>query len=312
MSAPVWFDAMFNKFLFRTARSRMKTNQCFSVCQTAVFCSLMLMMAGHAAAFDQPEGLFSDNQRKQISADRKQFTREDLLRMRMEVHGSPERALTAAERVFLDAAATADVDALRKSLAADVNIHVRALGGDTALMLAVRAGHLEVVRELLSRGAWPSGKAVDGFTPLATAARRGHAPIARELLRAGARTEERTDSRETALTLAVLFGHQAVVRELMMHGADPSVQSGSKPVHEGQPPLVMAAVLDQAGIVKVLLGYGADPNIRDGDRQTPLQWALLRGNREIAEALLTGGSDPELLPIGLCMFYFEPKLSKCR
>jgi len=263
-------------------------------------------------AFEAQDGAFGISQKRPVPEERKFFTREDLARMKTGVHDSPLRMLSEDERAFLDASSRADVDGVRKALAAGVNINAKEIGGDSALMYAVRADNLEIVRELLMRGAWPNGKSVNGFPPLAIAARRGHVPIARELLRAGARTEVRTDSGETALTLAILFGHTGVARELVIHGADLTFPSIGKFVHEGQPPLVMAASMERDDILRILLDHGANPNVFDRDRQTPLQWSLLRGNRAAAELLLAKGSDPGLLPISLCLFDFEPKLSPCR
>lgn len=276
-----------------------------------VFSALLITPFADCAAFDLLEGLWpgdsvSPPQQRQV------LTREELLRMRQSVHDVPLRQLNADEQALLRAAATGDVEGLKKPLAGGINVSLRDFNGDNALALAVRGGHFEAVRELLSRGAWPSGKAADGLTPLAMAAVRGHVPIARALLRAGARADEYSDNKNNALTLAVLLGHSGVTRELLKHGADTALRSGSGPIHGGQPPLVMATVLENADIVKLLLDHGADPNLMDRDRQTALTWALLRGNRQIAETLLAGGSDLNLLPLPICKYTFEPGLSACQ
>jgi hypothetical protein len=298
----------FNSFIQLPCRRLFRNN--FGA---ALVCGLLSITSSIPVfAFDAPQGIDGAFQSGKTAVERKSFSRDDLARMRLNVHESAPRPLSTEERRFIEAAASSDIESVRKALSEGVNIHAREAGGDSALMLAVRAGNLEIVRELLAKGAWPSSRAVDGFTPLTFAARRGHAPITGELLRAGARTEELTAGGDNALTLAVMFGHWAVVRELMIHGADSSVQSGGKTVYEGQPPLVMAAVQERADILQVLLQHGANPNIRDRDMQTALQWALLKGNREISEFLLARGSDHQLLPIGICLFYFEPKLSLCR
>jgi hypothetical protein len=298
----------FNSFIQLPCRRLFRNNF-----RAALVCGLLSITSSIPVfAFEAPQGIDGAFQSGKTAVERKSLSRDDLARMRLNVHESAPRPLSTEERRFIEAAASSDIESVRKALSEGVNIHAREAGGDSALMLAVRAGNLEIVRELLAKGAWPSSRAVDGFTPLTFAARRGHAPITGELLRAGARTEELTAGGDNALTLAVMFGHWAVVRELMIHGADSSVQSGGKTVYEGQPPLVMAAVQERADILQVLLQHGANPNIRDRDMQTALQWALLKGNREISEFLLASGSDPQLLPIGICLFYFEPKLSLCR
>ena len=301
----------FNSFIQLPSRLLFRNTSGF-LCSSALVCGLLSTVAIPVFAFDAPLGMDGAFQAGKTAVERKSFSRDDLARMRLNVHEGAPLPLSIEERRFIEAAASSDIEAVRKALSEGVNIHAKEAGGDSALMMAVRAENLEIVRELLGKGAWPSSRAVDGFTPLTFAARRGHAPIAGELLRAGARTVELTAGGDNALTLAVMFGHRTVVRELMIHGADPSVQSGGKTIYEGQPPLVMAAVQERADLLQTLLNHGANPNIRDREMQTALQWALLKGNREISEFLLASGSDPQLLPIGICLFYFEPKLSLCR
>ena len=59
------------------------------------------------------------------------------------------------------------------------------IDGSTPLLIASRHGYLEVVRELLARGALPGAAAHNGATALSTATANGHAAIA-QLLRAAA------------------------------------------------------------------------------------------------------------------------------
>ncbi len=277
-----------------------------------VFSALMITPFADCAAFDLLEGLWPGDAALSPSPQRQALTREELQRMRQSVHDVPLRQLNGDEQALFRAAAGGDVEGLKKALANGISVSVRDFNGDSALALAVRGGNFEAVRELLSRGAWPSGKAADGLTPLATAAMRGHVSITRALLRAGARPDESSDNGNNALTLAVLLGHAGVVRELLKYGADTALPGRSRPVHDGQPPLVMAAVLEHTDIVKLLLDHGADPDLMDRDRHTALQWALLRGNRQITEILLARGSDTALLPVPLCKFTFDPALSACQ
>lgn len=58
--------------------------------------------------------------------------------------------------------------------------------GQTALILAARNGHLEVVEALLKAGADPDHATADGRTALIMAAEGGHATVVESLLRAGA------------------------------------------------------------------------------------------------------------------------------
>ena len=90
--------------------------------------------------------------------------------------------------------------------------------GATPLYIASVEGHLEVVRELLARGA-----AVDAArnitetssaTPLYIASWAGHLEIVRELLKAKANVDAARNDGWTPLLIASQKGHLEIVREL--------------------------------------------------------------------------------------------------
>jgi ankyrin repeat protein len=58
--------------------------------------------------------------------------------------------------------------------------------------------------------------------------------------------------------------------------------------------LIQAVQNDDQLAVTELLARKVDVNAREGDGATPLAWAALRSNREIAELLLKAGADPDL------------------
>ena len=99
---------------------------------------------------------------------------------------------------FAQAAETGDVDSLKSTLAAGVDVDATNIFGTTALMRASSRGDVEMVRVLLSCGADPNRVRNDTFT---------------------------------ALALAAFFGHQNVVKCLVEHGADAnaSTRFGTSP-----------------------------------------------------------------------------------
>ncbi|HEY6243089.1 MAG TPA: ankyrin repeat domain-containing protein [Pyrinomonadaceae bacterium] len=99
---------------------------------------------------------------------------------------------------FAQAAETGDVESLKSTLAAGVDVDATNIFGTTALMRASSRGDVEMVRVLLSCGADPNRVRNDKFT---------------------------------ALALAAFFGHQGVVKCLVEHGADAkaSTRFGTSP-----------------------------------------------------------------------------------
>ena len=79
--------------------------------------------------------------------------------------------------------------------------------GNTPLHSAACAGHVNVVKELISHGAMVEVHNENGHTPLMEAASAGHVEIGRLLLEAGAGINTHSNEfKESALTLACYKG----------------------------------------------------------------------------------------------------------
>ena len=74
--------------------------------------------------------------------------------------------------------------------------------GFTSLLIASQEGHLDVVRELLARGANANTAANSGDTPLIQASWGGHVEIVRALLAAGADKRHVANIGHTATSVA--------------------------------------------------------------------------------------------------------------
>lgn len=74
--------------------------------------------------------------------------------------------------------------------------------GDTALIQAASARHLDVTQILLRSGADPNIRSDGGWTALKYAVANGNTAIVQELLAANARVQDANDSGETVLALA--------------------------------------------------------------------------------------------------------------
>uniref|UniRef100_A0A671YRW0 Kinase D interacting substrate 220 n=1 Tax=Sparus aurata TaxID=8175 RepID=A0A671YRW0_SPAAU len=137
------------------------------------------------------------------------------------------------------------------------DVDSRSDNGQTPLMVAAEQGSLEIVQELIRRGANVNLDDVDCWTALISAAKEGHIDVVRELLENKANLEHRD-----------------------MHLYDRSVY-----------PIIWAAGRGHAEIVHLLLQHGAKVNCSDKYGTTPLIWAARKGHYESVMHLLANGAD---------------------
>lgn len=82
----------------------------------------------------------------------------------------------------------------------------------TPLMEAASAGHLEIVKLLLSHNADVNAHCATGNTPLMFACAGGHVEVVKELLKHGANVEEQNENGHTPLMEAASAGHVEVAK----------------------------------------------------------------------------------------------------
>lgn len=89
----------------------------------------------------------------------------------------------------------------------------------TTLMAASHEGDLEIVSDLIARGADLEAKDADGYTALMYACNRGQADVVRQLLQAGADVDAADNQNSTPLMFAAQHDYVPVVRMLIEAGA---------------------------------------------------------------------------------------------
>lgn len=170
--------------------------------------------------------------------------------------------------------------AVRALLAAGADTTLRSGSGDdetaapdlTALDLAAKAGHIDIIKALIEAGAPVDVKNRDGKTALIHAVKANKASAVDALLGAGADPEAHlNDESWTSLHSAAEDTYVEVVRVLLKHGANVHAKDAD---NDNDTPLHVA--VRQTGmegayeIVKALLRHDADESARNDNELTPL------------------------------------------
>lgn len=197
-------------------------------------------------------------------------------------------------------------------------------GGNTALMFAVRSGHLAAATLLVKAESNVNEISASGVTPLIEAVHGGNAEIVRLLAEHGADLNA-ADPGYTALHAAILRRNYPALELLLDHGAATEVrvqkatptrrQSLDFHFHEtfvGATPLWLAARFAEPGMMRALLEHGADPhfmhNVRypaggegeifrtaDEGAVSILMAAVGMGNERLTRIAKMGRSDRDFL-----------------
>lgn len=156
----------------------------------------------------------------------------------------------------------------------------------TPLVLASQKGPLEVVKELLFRGASPLTVTLTGSTSLLQAAHFGHLEVVRLLLDNGAMMEMANYKNTTPLMRASQEGREEVVQLLLSRGAKVNRRN-----NEHMSALMLASQRGHATIVDLLLKHKADVDAMTAQRSTSLMLACKREHISVVRVLVTFGCE---------------------
>ena len=166
----------------------------------------------------------------------------------------------------------------------DNGIDIDAMGGcgDSCFTPPIDAsswiGNQRMAALLLDNGADPNRSYWTMTKPVRTAANHKGKAIFRMLLRAGA---------DYTLYETVALGFLKLTRKLLEQDA-----AAVNAIDDGELPIVQAA--QDVKMTRLLLRYGADPNGRDSRRVTALMAASQAGAKDVVEALLAHGAEPDI------------------
>ncbi|MGV3616741.1 MAG: ankyrin repeat domain-containing protein [Fimbriimonas sp.] len=203
------------------------------------------------------------------------------LTMAIMARGESDKRLTPVIQALLDAGADVNVrhrnDPMGNPLYVEANAKAPKDAGTTPLMMAAQYGKVEVVRELLHRGADATVRDILGHDALWFATRRRHDAVV-AILR---------NSAPLDLHQAARVGTEAQVRELLSRKPDVNARDA-----QGETPLLMAALREDHEVAEALVAAGADVNARSQQDEFPLSRAAERGNMPLLRLLLGRGADP--------------------
>lgn len=192
-------------------------------------------------------------------------------------HGASVYAKSQTERTPLLVAASypRTVDVLRLLLERGADLKAQDRAGATALSLAVRSADVDVVRVLTERGLDPQAL-LPGARRVGLA--RNDRPTTDFLMSRGL-----TPGPDVLVTTATWHPADLVGR-WVDQGADVNARNAAQ---YGRTPLLTAVTSEREGAdtIALLLDRGADPNAATTEGETPLDYAIYKGDRAKIEVL---------------------------
>ena len=165
-------------------------------------------------------------------------------------------------------------------------------GGTSALMLAARKGHLEIVELLLQGKAKVGLRSRRGTSALSMAAEEGQIEVVEALLSSSGgdrpNIHDTDDDGYTALGVACENGHAPCVQALLRAKSDPNQQRKN-----GWTSLITSSYNGYVEVVKALIDGGADPNKAKDNGYNAVIAAAYNGFDKVVETLLELKANPD-------------------
>ncbi len=209
-----------------------------------------------------------------------------LVRALLAAGADPNLAHVSGESSLMVASRTGRVSAVRALLEYGADVDAKETGHhQTALMWAVAGRQATVVEALIEAGADLQARSRTRIRKVYLPSRGASYRLSFEEHIARGDIEEREQGGFTPLLFAAQQGDATSTRMLLAGGADPDETA---PI--GWSALEVAAFKNQTAVARVLLESGANPDLgRAGF--TALHAAILRGNHDLVQLLLTYGVD---------------------
>lgn len=190
---------------------------------------------------------------------------------------------------LFQAAAQGDAQDIKRHIDSGANVNAVDDDQNTALHLALAAGHKDAAETLLKAGANVNALNKRHETPLHKAVMTGEEDLLEILLQNGAEIEVPDRHGFTALHVAVVFGNTGIADKLLELGAELQAQQ------IGLELMFEAVYQGQIPGLEYLLEHGVSINAQDEDGWSVLHVAAYEvGNPEIVDYLISRGADIDL------------------
>lgn len=224
----------------------------------------------------------------------------------LKLHADPNVAQPDGTTALHWAARWNDVAMADELIRAGANVKAKNRFGATPLFLACTNGNAAIVGALLKAGEDPNAVVSDaGDTALMLAARAGKPDALQALLDHGANPNKPNSEGQTALMWAASERNAAAVKTLIDHGAEVNAQTHKLPPPSpfqlifsapfpagGMTALIYAARQNDLESARVLLAAQANVNENSADGSSPLLVAVINEHYALAKFLLDHGADP--------------------
>lgn len=174
----------------------------------------------------------------------------------------------------------------------DIDVKSPRTDGFTPLHCATKRDNVEIIKQLLSRGADCNAKSELNDTPLHLAVTKGNLSCCEELLKcADLKVNEKNKNQEAPLHLAAKMGRGDICNLILQHKKEEiDINIEGKRL---KTPLHSAAQSSNDDVVKVLLENGAEWRCKDKQHYLPLHYAAEKGCVESCQLLVDKFNEAE-------------------
>ena len=180
-------------------------------------------------------------------------------------------------------------DIVHSSLSAGANVNIQDNKGWTALMIASEHNHISIIHMLLEANANPHLKTSGGSNSIMIASSYGNYEVVELLISKGVDYKYQREDGANAFMFACQNGHTQIVELLLKEQVDPNVQR-----NDGVNAFMSACQNGHTQIVELLLKEQVDPNVQEKDGWNAFMSACKNGHTQIVELLLKEQVDPNV------------------